>query len=214
MNRAANHALLKALVAVTWLWVLASRAANLSETNHWSFRPLEKPRLPPMARAEMASTAVDRFLLAELESNGLRFSEPASRERILRRLYFDLIGLPPSIADVKEFLADDDPAAVSKVIEKLLASPHYGERWGRHWLDLARYAESDGFEHDAIRPNAWRYRDYVIDAFNADLPYDVFIREQISGDELWPEDPRALTATGFHLLGPDMVDSEIGRAHV
>ena len=93
------------------------------------------------------------------------------------------------------------------MLDRLLASPHYGERWGRHWLDLARFAESDGFEHDAVRPHSWRYRDYVVRAFNSDKPYDRFIREQLAGDELWPGDPEAVIATGFNLLGPDMVDS-------
>ena len=108
------------------------------------------------------------------------------------------------------------PDAYERLIDRLLASPHYGERWARHWLDLARYAESDGFEHDAARPHAWRYRDYVIQSFNADKPYDRFLREQIAGDELWPDSPEALTATAFNLLGPDMVDSadQVRRAGI
>jgi hypothetical protein len=120
---------------------------------------------------------------------------------------FDLIGLPPTLAEVDAFESDQSPQAYERLLDRLLASPHYGERWGRHWLDLARFAESDGFEHDAVRPHSWRYRDYVIRAFNDDKPYDRFIREQLAGDELWPDDPEAITATGFNLLGPDMVDS-------
>jgi hypothetical protein len=126
-----------------------------------------------------------------------------------------LIGLPPTPEEVKAFVADQSPNAYENLIDRLLASPHYGERWGRHWLDLARFAESDGYEHDAVRPHAWRYRDYVIRSFNADKPYDEFIREQLAGDELRPGDPEAVTATAFNLLGPDMVDSsdQIQRRH-
>jgi len=117
------------------------------------------------------------------------------------------VGLPPSVAEIDSFLQDQSPQAYERVVERLLASPHYGERWGRHWLDLARFAESDGFEHDAVRPHSWRYRDYVVKSFNEDKPYDHFIREQIAGDELFPNSPDAMIATGFNLLGPDMVDS-------
>ncbi|MGH7945424.1 MAG: DUF1549 domain-containing protein [Opitutaceae bacterium] len=125
----------------------------------------------------------------------------------MRRVALDLVGLPPDPAEVDAFVRDTSPEAYEKLLDRLLASPHYGERWGRHWLDLARFAESDGFEHDAVRHQAWRYRDYVVGAFNADKPYDRFIREQIAGDELFPGDPDALTVTAFNLLGPDMVDS-------
>src|SRR5205085_6279903 len=117
---------------------------------------------------------------------------------LLRRVSFDLIGLPPSPEEVQAFVKDTSATAYEKVVDRLLASPRYGERWARHWLDLARYAESDGFKADDTRPNVWRYRDYVIKAFNADKPYDRFIKEQIAGDELWPNDPDALVATGFN----------------
>jgi hypothetical protein len=119
----------------------------------------------------------------------------------------DLVGLPPTHAEVDAFVRDRSPAAWQRVVDRLLASPHYGERWGRHWLDLARFAESNGFEFDEARPDAWRYRDYVIAALNADKPYDRFVREQLAGDELYPEDSAALVATGFNLLGADMTDS-------
>jgi hypothetical protein len=151
--------------------------------------------------------AIDRFILARLEAERLRPARPATREQLIRRVSFDLIGLPPSPAEVEAFVKDRSAAAWTNLVERLLASPHYGERWARHWLDVVRYAESDGFEHDAIRPNAWRYRDYVIQSFNADKPCDRFIQEQIAGDELWPGDPQAVIATAFNLLGPDMVDS-------
>ncbi len=150
---------------------------------------------------------LDRFILADLEAKNLKPAPPASREQFIRRVTFDLVGLPPMPEEVDAFVKDRSPDAFGKVIERLLASPHYGERWARHWLDLVRYAESDGFEHDAIRPHAWRYRDYVIRSFNADRPYDRFIQEQIAGDELWPDEPEAIIATAFNLLGPDMVDS-------
>src|SRR5207244_13120466 len=125
------------------------------------------------------------------------------RITLLRRAYLDLIGLPPTPEEVTAFLADQSPKAFSKVVERLLASPHYGERWGRHWLDLARFAESEGFKADEVRPNAWRYRDYVISSFNQDKPYDRFVQEQIAGDEMWPESPEARLATGFHRSYPD-----------
>src|SRR5205814_5413170 len=128
----------------------------------------------------------------------------ASRETLIRRVTLDLVGLPPTLAEIDAFANDKSPQAYEALIDRLLASPHYGERWGRHWLDLVRFAETDGFEHDAVRPHAWRYRDYVVQAFNADKPYDRFVREQIAGDELFPDEPDALIATAFNLLGPDM----------
>src|SRR5205823_515167 len=150
---------------------------------------------------------VDQFILAKLRGKGLSLSPPASRTTLLRRVTFDLIGLPPTPEEIDSFLNNPSADAYEELVDRLLASPHYGERWGRHWLDLVRYAETDGFEHDAVRPHSWRYRDYVIGSFNEDKPYDQFIREQLAGDELWPDNPDALIATGFNLLGPDMVDS-------
>src|SRR5262249_43024804 len=127
----------------------------------------------------------------------------ADKVTLLRRASFDLIGLPPTPEEVAAFLADNSPDAFDKVIDRLLASPRYGERWGRHWLDLARFAESEGFKADEPRPNAWRYRDYVIQSFNQDKPYDRFVQEQIAGDEMWPESSEARLATGFHRNYPD-----------
>jgi len=171
---------------------------------HWAFQPVRRPTPPG---GNDGRNSIDRFLLARLAVEGLSFSPPASRQTLIRRVTFDLIGLPPTPEEIDAFVGDPAPDAYEKLIDRLLASPRYGERWGRHWLDLARYAETDGFEHDAVRPDAWRYRDYVIASFNADKPYDRFIKEQIAGDELWPDDPDAVVATGFNLLGPDMVDS-------
>jgi cytochrome c553 len=169
-----------------------------ADRNHWAFRPLPSAKGPP---------DIDALLGEKLQAAGVEPAPPASREILIRRATLDLTGLAPTPAEVDAFVRDPAPDAWNKVLERLLASPRYGERWGRHWLDLARYAETDGFEHDAVRPHSWRYRDYVIRSFNADKPYDRFIREQLAGDEIWPDDPEALIATGFNLLGPDMVDS-------
>jgi hypothetical protein len=147
-------------------------------------------------------TPVDAFILARLEAAGLRPAPPAAKTSLLRRVYYDLTGLPPSPAEADAFLRDTSPDAYEKVVDRLLASPHYGERWARHWLDLVRYAETNGYEFDTAKPHVWRYRDYVIASFNADKPYDRFVREQLAGDELGPVTPETLVATGFYRLGP------------
>jgi hypothetical protein len=178
------------------------------DRQHWAFQPIKRVEPPVVETSKTgALNSIDYFILAALKTNGLELAPRASREQLIRRVTFGLIGLPPTPEEIDAFVKDSSPSAYEKLIERLLASPHYGERWGRHWLDLARFAESDGFEHDAIRPHSWRYRDYVIKSFNGDKPYDQFIREQIAGDELLPDNPEALVATGFNLLGPDMVDS-------
>jgi hypothetical protein len=193
-------------LGLTLALALTTQAA--SETPpHWAFQPVRPVEPPAVKGTRWVKTPVDRFILAGLEAKGLQPARPASREQLIRRATFGLIGLPPTPGEIDAFVNDPAPDAFAKVVDRLLASPHYGERWARHWLDLARFAESDGFEHDAVRPHSWRYRDYVIQSFNADKPYDRFIREQVSGDELWPEDRDALAATAFNLLGPDMVDS-------
>jgi hypothetical protein len=181
--------------------------AGTSPQEHWAFQPLRVVRPPVQPDSSWAKNPIDHFVLARLSSAGLKPAPAASREQLLRRTALGLVGLPPTPEEADQFLTDSSPEAYEGLINRLLASPHYGERWARHWLDLARYAESDGFEHDAIRPNSWRYRDYVIRSFNEDKPYDQFIREQLAGDELETDDPQALVATGFNLLGPDMVDS-------
>jgi Protein of unknown function (DUF1553)/Protein of unknown function (DUF1549) len=174
---------------------------------HWAFQPVTHPIPPAVKDPSWVRNAIDRFVLAALEADGIRPAPPAGKETLIRRVSLDLTGLPPDPQEVEIFLEDRSESAYPRLVERLLASPRYGERWGRHWLDLARFAESDGFEHDAIRPQAWRYRDYVIRAFNEDKPYDQFIREQVAGDELYPNSQNALIATAFNLLGPDMVDS-------
>ncbi len=168
-----------------------------------SFQPPRRPAIPTVKDARGIVNPIDAFLLARLEAEGLTFAAQADRLRLLRRVTFDLTGLPPTVAEQDAFVADPSPDAYRKVVDRLLNSSHYGERWAQHWLDLVRYAESDGFKADDLRPTAHRYRDYVIRALNADLPYDRFIRQQLAGDELEPDNPEALIATGFLRLWPD-----------
>ncbi len=177
------------------------------QKNHWAWKAPGRPAIPPVRQTAWVRNPIDAFILARLEAAGLPPAPPAPREQLLRRVTFDLIGLPPTPEEIDAFVNDRAPDAWEKVIDRLLTSPHYGERWGRHWLDLARYAESNGYEHDEVRPDAWRYRDYVIRSFNADKPYDRFVREQLAGDELYPDDRDARIATAFNLLGPDMTDA-------
>jgi hypothetical protein len=166
---------------------------------YWAFQKPVQAAVPEVARAvpNPLSNPIDRFLEKARLAKGLKPAPRADRVTLLRRAYMDLIGLPPTPAQTAEFLADASPGAWESLIDKLLASPHYGERWGRHWLDVARYADSNGFEHDYDRPNAWRYRDYVIRAFNQDTPYNKFLAEQIAGDELDPVTDDSMIATGF-----------------
>ena len=186
---------------------------NAADRNHWAFRPPRRPSTPRLKDESRVRTPIDAFLLAALEEKNLTFSSEADRVTLLRRAYFDLLGLPPTPQEVDRFLADSSFDAYKKLIDRLLASPHYGERWGRHWLDIAGYADSEGGEAaDQLRDLAWRYRDYVIRAFNADKPYDRFLQEQIAGDELsryWehdglpPDVVESLEATGFLRMAAD-----------
>jgi hypothetical protein len=164
---------------------------------YWALQPVARPQMPDVKNAAWSRNVVDRFVLAKLEAASLEPSAEADRATLLRRLSFDLIGLPPEPDEVAAFEADESPDAYERQVDRLLSSPRLGERWARHWLDLARYAETDGFKADVTRPNAWRYRDYVIAALNADKPYDRFLKEQIAGDEIAPGDSTALVATGF-----------------
>ncbi|MBM3841212.1 MAG: DUF1553 domain-containing protein [Verrucomicrobia bacterium] len=172
------------------------------DRNHWAFQPVQRPE-PKATHSQWVRNSIDAFILAELEAKGIQPGSPADKLTLLRRASLDLIGLPPTPEEVKAFVTDHSSDAFDKAVERLLASPHYGERWARHWLDLARYAESEGFKSDETRPYAWRYRDYVIKSFNDDKPYDRFIKEQIAGDELWPGDPNARVATAFNRHYPD-----------
>jgi mono/diheme cytochrome c family protein len=163
----------------------------------WAFQPVRAGTPPAVENADWSANPIDRFIYHRLQSEGLQPSSQADRATLIRRMSFDLHGLPPSPEEVAAFVADPSPTAYEQLVDRLLASPRYGERWARQWLDLVRYAESDGFRIDDFRPDAWRYRDYVIRALNADKPYDRFVREQLAGDELWPDDPDARTATGY-----------------
>jgi hypothetical protein len=168
----------------------------------WRFlQPIKQPAPPAVKKSEWTRNGVDRFTLATLEEKGLAPAPEADRRTLIRRLSFDLTGLPPDPADVERFVADDSPDAYERLVERLLASPRYGERWARHWLDVVRFGESQGFERNHIRENAWRYRDWTVGAFNRDLPYDEFVKRQIAGDVLYPGDFDALVATGYHVVG-------------
>jgi mono/diheme cytochrome c family protein len=163
----------------------------------WSFQPLAKVEPPKVKNKSWARTAIDRFILAKLDEKKIQPNPPADRRVLVRRAYFDLIGLPPATEEIEAFLNDKSPDAYKHLIDRLLTSPHYGERWGRHWLDLARFGESHGYEQDYDRPFAYHYRDFVIRALNDDLPYDQFVKWQIAGDELDPDNALAWMATGF-----------------
>lgn len=168
---------------------------------HWAFQPVKRSQVPAVKNARWVANPIDAFILAGLEARGLEPNPPASKAELVRRVYYDVTGLPPSPADVAAYLADTAPQAYERLIDKLLASPQYGEKWARHWLDLVRFAETTSYERDNPKPNAWRFRDYVIRAFNQDKPFDRFLREQLAGDELAPGDSDALIATGYYRLG-------------
>lgn len=170
----------------------------------WSFQPVKEPPLPAVRNNSWPLVPLDRFILAQLDNNGLRPAEPADKRTLLRRITFDLIGLPPTVAEIDAFLNDDSPEAYVKVVDRLLSSPHYGERWARHWLDVARYGEDQAHTFQARKyPNGYRYRDWLIQAFNTDLPYDRFIKEQLAADLLEePDRLDRLPALGFLALGP------------
>ena len=175
------------------------------ERKHWAFVKRGNPAVPQFAQpADRAFIAnpVDAFVLARLRKEDLRPSPRADRITLIRRLSFDLTGLPPAPKETAAFVSDPSPKAYENLVERLLNSPHYGERWGQHWLDVARFAETDGFEYDTHRKDAWRYRDYVIRAFNNDKPYDRFLMEQLAGDEISPAEDETLIAAGFNRLGP------------
>ena len=190
-----------------WLIAVALASTALGgEPAHWAFVPPREVTPPVVRDTRWARNPIDVFILARLEAEGLGHAPEADRPTLLRRLGFDLIGLPPSPEEVAAFEADRSPDAFEKQVDRLLASPHFGERQAQHWLDLARYADTDGFEFDEARPDAWRYRDWVVRALNADMPYDRFVGLQLAGDELEPDDPESVVATGFNRCYPDMVD--------
>lgn len=179
------------------------------QRNFWSFRPIENPAPPKVKNAKWPQNDVDRFILAKLESQGIAPAKAADRRTLIRRAYFDLTGLPPTPEEVDAFLADKAPNAFKKVVDRLLASPRYGERWGRFWLDIARYSDDKlNSTNDEPYPNSFRYRDWVINAFNADMPYNTFIKAQIAGD-LMPEKEKYEAGTGFYALSPEFQDDRV-----
>lgn len=209
------------------MFAVSMFAASLSERDQafigkraswWAFQKPVRHAVPASPDA-WVRTPVDAFLFEALTAKGLKPSLELPREQLLRRVTLDLTGLPPSTEDVDAFLSDRSPDAYTKVVDRLLAAPRYGERWAMRWLDVVRYADTNGFEIDAERANAWRYRDYVIGSFNQDKPYDRFVREQIAGDEIWPGNSEALIATGFLRAGPEHLvagnqDEEMNRQEV
>src|SRR6266853_348820 len=191
----------------------------------WSFHAPQKPPVPDLSKDPWVRNPIDAFVAAKLAEKGLKRAPEADRRTLIRRAYFDLVGVPPSPERVDRFVQDAAPDAYDKLIDELLASPAYGERCARHWLDVARYADSGGFETDIYYPNAWRYRDYIIKSFNEDKPYDRFVQEQVAGDELWPdnldmegtyqvsarklEHLEARIGTGLYTLGPELHESNM-----
>lgn len=180
-----------------------SSPSSATSQKYWAYRPVSRPTVPQVKTAAQVRTPVDHFILAPLEANGLNLSAEAGKDELLRRAKFDLHGLPPTLEERAEFLADQDPKAFERLVDRLLENPHYGERWGRMWLDVVRFADTAGYNADPLRPLAYKYRDYVIRSFNHDTPYDRFVQEQIAGDELFPENPDALIGAGFNRLPPD-----------
>ncbi len=181
---------------------LRAGALAVSATEkHWAFQPVRRPEVPVVTDRAWASNPIDRFVMAKLEAERLKPVAGADRRTLIRRLFLDLIGLPPTPQEVENFVSDRSEYAVARLVDDLLARPQYGERWARHWLDVVRYAETNGYERDGAKPFAWRYRDYVIDALNRDLPYNRFLTEQLAGDEVEGSDARTKIATTFMRLG-------------
>lgn len=182
------------------------------DRNWWAFRRLDKPAIPEVDDS-WAINSIDHFVLERLHSNNMQPAPQASRQTLIRRLYFDLLGVPPTVAEIDQFLADDSQQAWEKLVDRLLDDKRYGEHWARYWLDLVRYSESDGWNQDAYRPNIYRYRDYVVQAFNKDLPYPDFVRQQLAGDEIEADDPELLEAAGFLRLGIFEYNQRDARGH-
>lgn len=177
---------------------------SLADMNWWSLKPIERPTIPRLKgdNRQQARTPIDHFIIARLTENGLSLSPEADARTLIRRLYFDLIGLPPTPEAVAAFVEDDAPQAYERLVDRLLSSPQYGERWARHWLDVVKYADTCGYDKDKLRPNSWPYRDYVIRSFNDDKRYERFVQEQIAGDVLFPGDPDGILGLGFIAAGP------------
>jgi len=177
-------------LAVSAGYAAETHVFTAAQRNFWSLRPVVKPVVPVVKDKAWVKNPIDAFVLARLEKAQVEPNPRADKLTLLRRVTLDATGLPPTQQEIQAFLGDKSPNAYEKVVDRLLASPAYGERWGRHWLDVARYADSNGFKGDETRPFMYKYRDWVIKAFNDDMPYDQFVREQIAGDELEPTIPR------------------------
>ncbi len=180
----------------------SSERSSERSSDHWAFQPVRRPGVPQVSDSEWVRNPIDAFVLAKLEQRGWRPSDPAKPRALLRRLYLDLIGLPPTLEEQGALLKDPSPENFDRLVDDLLRRPGYGEKWARHWLDLVRYAETNGYERDAAKPHVWRYRDYVIRALNDDKPYSQFIIEQLAGDEIEDASPETLIALGYNRLGP------------
>jgi hypothetical protein len=189
------------LAGLTVGLLLSAPALAGQPSTHWAFQPVHRPAVPQPWNRSWVSNPIDAFVLARLEQKGIAPAPRADRRTLLRRVCLDLTGLPPTPDEQRAFLNDPSPDAYEKLVDRLLASPHYGERWARHWLDVARYADTNGYERDGAKPSAWRYRDYVIDAFNQDKPYNRFLTEQLAGDEVDGTDSETQIATTFLRLG-------------
>ena len=208
-NRLVRSRLLRCSVALLLAVMVGKPARATDNADGWAFKPFSLVQPPVPQTKDWVRNPIDAFILDKLEQSHWQPAPAASRVTLLRRATFDLIGLPPTPEEIEAFTKDDRPDAYPQLVERLLASPQYGERWGRHWLDLARYADTGGFEKDLSYPNAWKFRDYVIRSFAANKPMDRFIQEQVAGDELWPEDAEARIATSFYTVGPASLDSAL-----
>jgi hypothetical protein len=184
-----------------WPADVALERHSLTDFNWWSYRPVVRPRVPPLDDP-WVRTPIDSFVLEQLRARHLTHANEADRRTLIRRVTYDLTGLPPTPEEVDAYLRDTDPQAYEKLVDRLLASDRYGERWARHWLDVVKYADTCGYDKDKLRPNAWPYRDYVIRSFNQDKPYSRFVQEQIAGDALFPGDPDGILGLGFLAAGP------------
>ena len=173
-------------------WVGAEEAPQRAGLDWWAFQEVRRPKAP---ETHPGVGPIDAFVLERLEEHGMEPAPEAGRRALIRRVHYDLTGLPPSFDRIEAFVADKSPGAYEDLVDRLLASEHFGERWARHWLDVVRFAETNGYERDAVKPNLWKYRDWVIDAFNADMPYDQFVREQLAGDEIPARTARSVIAT-------------------
>ena len=202
----AERAVIRKWIADGAVWPKEFRikAPEVTDTDWWSLRPIKKPALPKLSGndAKWTRTPVDAFVVAKHRKLGLAPAREANRRTLIRRLYYDLLGLPPAPADVDAFVNDNTAHAYENIVDRLLASPQYGERWARHWLDVVHYGDTHGYDKDKLRRNAWPYRDYVIRSFNNDTPYSRFVKEQLAGDVLYPKEPRLIAATGFVVAGP------------